>query len=95
MALPVIDDEGKMQGIVTFDDIATAIQEEATEDIEKLGGVESLNAPSYLKISLTQLIRKRAGWLAVLFVGEMFTASAWAFFKLKLKRQWYWRYSYP
>ncbi len=85
MALPVIDDEGKMQGIVTFDDIATAIQEEATEDIQKLGGVESLDAP-YLKISLTELIRKRAGWLAVLFVGEMFTASAMGFFQSEIEK---------
>lgn len=85
MALPVIDDEGKMQGIVTFDDIATAIQEEATEDIQKLGAVETLDAP-YLKISLLELIRKRAGWLGILFVGEMFTATAMGFFQSEIEK---------
>jgi magnesium transporter len=85
MALPVIDDDGKMKGIVTFDDIATAIQEEATEDIQKLGAVESLDAP-YLKISLLELIRKRAGWLGILFVGEMFTATAMGFFQTEIEK---------
>lgn len=85
MALPVIDDEGKMQGIVTFDDVATAIQEEATEDIQKLGAVETLDAP-YLKISLLELIRKRAGWLGILFVGEMFTATAMGFFQSEIEK---------
>lgn len=85
MALPVIDDEGRMQGIVTFDDIATAIQEEATEDMQKLGAVETLDAP-YLKISLPELIRKRAGWLGVLFIGEMFTATAMGFFQSEIEK---------
>ncbi|MCB0369513.1 MAG: magnesium transporter [Bdellovibrionales bacterium] len=84
MALPVIDENDRMQGIVTFDDIATAIQEEATEDIQKLGAVESLDAP-YLKISLIELIRKRAGWLGILFVGEMFTATAMGFYQNEIK----------
>jgi magnesium transporter len=80
MAIPVIDSENKMVGIVTFDDVAQAVQEEATEDIHKLGAVESLDAP-YLQISWTEMIQKRAGWLLVLFVGQMFTASAMGYFQ--------------
>jgi magnesium transporter len=75
LALPVVDDGGKMVGIITFDDIADAIREEATEDIQKIGGVEALEAP-YLTIEFTRLLKKRAGWLAALFLGEMLTATA-------------------
>lgn len=85
MAIPVIDKDQKMVGIVTFDDIAQAVQEEATEDIHKIGAVESLDAP-YMQISLTQMIKKRAGWLLILFVGEMFTASALGYFEDELAR---------
>ncbi|HET9708786.1 MAG TPA: magnesium transporter [Gemmatimonadales bacterium] len=75
LALPVVDGGGKMVGIITFDDIADAIREEATEDIQKIGGVEALEAP-YLTIEFTRLLKKRAGWLAALFLGEMLTATA-------------------
>lgn len=85
MALPVIDSGGKMVGIVTFDDIASVIQEEATEDIHKIGAVESLDAP-YLDISLFDMFKKRAGWLLVLFIGEMFTASALGYFEEEIQR---------
>lgn len=85
MALPVVDEQGIMKGIVTFDDIAHAIQEEATEDIHKLGGVESLDAP-YMKISMIEMIKKRAGWLLVLFLGEMFTATAMGYFQTEIER---------
>jgi magnesium transporter len=85
MALPVIDAEGHMKGIVTFDDVATAIQEEATEDIHKLGGVESLNAP-YMTISFREMVQKRATWLAILFVGEMLTATAMAYYQVEIER---------
>lgn len=85
MALPVVDELGIMKGIVTFDDIAHAIQEEATEDIHKLGGVESLDAP-YMKISMIEMIKKRAGWLLVLFLGEMFTATAMGYFQTEIER---------
>lgn len=78
-ALPVIDEWGHMKGIVTFDDVANVIQEEATEDIQKLGAVQALDAP-YLQTDFLELMRKRAGWLTVLFIGEMFTASAMGFF---------------
>jgi magnesium transporter len=85
MAIPVIDNDNKMVGIVTFDDIAQAVQEEATEDIHKLGAVETLDAP-YLQISWTEMIQKRAGWLLVLFVGQMFTASAMGFFEDEISK---------
>ena len=85
MALPVIDADNKMVGIVTFDDIAEVAEQEATEDIHKIGGVETLDAP-YLQISLLQMIKKRGGWLMVLFIGEMFTASALGYFENELQR---------
>lgn len=85
MAVPVVDEEGVMKGIVTFDDVATVIQEEATEDIQKIGGVESLDAP-YLKISMFEMLKKRGGWLLILFLGEMFTATAMAFFEEEIAK---------
>ncbi|MBC7466352.1 MAG: magnesium transporter [Bdellovibrio sp.] len=85
MALPVIDAQNKMVGIVTFDDVAEVTQEEVTEDIHKLGGVESLDAP-YLQISFLQMIKKRGGWLMILFIGEMFTASALGYYQGELEK---------
>jgi len=85
MAVPVVDEQGVMKGIVTFDDVATAIQEEATEDIHKIGAVETLDAP-YLKISMFEMLKKRGGWLLILFLGEMFTATAMAFFEDELAK---------
>ncbi len=75
LALPVVDAEDRMRGIVTIDDIVDVVDEEATEDQQKYGGMEALERP-YLQTGFWQMIRKRAGWLAVLFVGEMLTASA-------------------
>lgn len=77
LAVPVVEDDGRMRGIVTFDDVADVVQQENTEDMQKLGGVEALQAP-YLQVSLLQMLKKRAGWLAILFVSEMLTASAMA-----------------
>ena len=85
MAIPVVDKDQKMVGIVTFDDVAQAVQEEATEDIHKIGGVETLDAP-YLQISFAGMLKKRAGWLMILFVGEMFTATALGYFEHQLER---------
>lgn len=85
IALPVVDDNDHMQGIVTLDDIADTIQEEATEDIQKLGGMETLDAP-YMKTPFLELVRKRGGWLALLFVGEMFTATAMGYFQVEIER---------
>lgn len=85
MALPVIDEWGHIKGIVTFDDIASVMQEEATEDIQKLGGVEALDAP-YMETPFFELVRKRVGWLMVLFFAQMFTATAMSFFKDEIER---------
>jgi magnesium transporter len=74
-ALPVVDAEGRMKGIVTVDDIVDVVQQAATEDIQKLGGMEALDTP-YTQTSLRAMIKKRAGWLSALFLGEMLTASA-------------------
>lgn len=80
LSIPVVDTEGKMKGIITVDDIVDVFQEEATEDIQKMGGTEALDAP-YLEVGFWTMIRKRGGWLAVLFIGEMLTASAMGFFE--------------
>ncbi len=79
-ALPVVDSRGVLLGIVTADDVADVAEEEATEDIQKLGGMEALEAP-YLSVPFRTMIRKRAGWLAVLFIGEMMTATAMGYFE--------------
>ncbi|HEX7926610.1 MAG TPA: magnesium transporter [bacterium] len=84
-SIPVVDSEGHMKGIVTIDDIVDVVQEEATEDIQKLGGMEALDAP-YFKTALGLMIRKRAGWLIALFLGEMLTATAMAFFEGAISR---------
>jgi magnesium transporter len=75
VALPVTDSNGALVGIITVDDVLDVQAEEATEDIQKLGGMEALEAP-YLDIDLPTMVRKRAGWLTVLLVGEMLTATA-------------------
>ncbi len=80
LAIPVVDSEKRMKGIVTVDDIVDVVSEEATEDIQKMGGTEALDMP-YLRSTLSEMIRKRAGWLTVLFVGEMLTASAMAHYE--------------
>ena len=84
-AIPVVDHEGHMKGIVTFDDIVHVVREEATEDIQKLGGMEALDAP-YLQITIGNMIRKRAGWLSALFLGEMLTATAMSYFEDEIAR---------
>lgn len=77
MALPVVDDQARMKGIITYDDIVDVVKKEATEDIQKLGGMEALEAP-YFKTSIWEMMRKRGPWLLVLFIGQMFTATAMA-----------------
>ncbi|MBL8939034.1 MAG: magnesium transporter [Archangium sp.] len=79
-ALPVVDELGHMKGIVTVDDIVDVVQREATEDIQKLGGMESLDTP-YLQTPMLEMVRKRAGWLSALFLGELLTASAMSRFE--------------
>lgn len=85
LAVPVVDAAGRMKGIVTVDDIVDVVQEEATEDIQKAGAVQALDAP-YLDTSLLTMVRKRAVWLAVLFLGEMLTATAMARFQDEIAR---------
>jgi magnesium transporter len=84
-ALPVITDNGVLVGIVTVDDILDVAEEEATEDIQKFGGLEALDLP-YVETPFATLIRKRAGWLIVLFVGEMLTASAMGYFDKEIEK---------
>ncbi len=85
MSLPVVDAERRVVGVVTVDDIVDVLQEEATEDIHRLGGVEALDLP-YTRTPFGRLLTKRAGWLALLFVGESFTATAMAFFEHEIAR---------
>src|SRR5436189_2215238 len=74
-ALPVVDSANVLVGIVTVDDMLDVAEQEATEDIQKIGGMEALDEP-YMRISLFRMVRKRAGWLVILFLGEMLTATA-------------------
>src|SRR5216117_1312954 len=76
-AMPVIDSSGVLVGIVTIDDMLDVAEAEATEDIQKFGGMEALDEP-YMRISFWRMVRKRAGWLVILFLGEMLTATAMA-----------------
>lgn len=85
MAIPVVNESGQMKGIITVDDIIDVVEEEATEDIQKLGGSEVLNE-EYLKINIFQLIKKRAGWLVLLFLGEMFTATAMGYYEHEIQK---------
>jgi len=74
-ALPIVTEKGILVGIVTFDDLLEQIEQRDTEDMQKFGGMEELDL-SYTKTSLSDLVKKRAGWLVVLFLGELLTASA-------------------
>jgi magnesium transporter len=85
VALPVVDSEGALLGIVTVDDVLEVAQDEATEDFQKLGGMEALDAP-YMQIGLPAMVRKRAGWLVALFLGEMLTATAMGYFEDEIAR---------
>ena len=85
LMMPIVDAEGRIKGVVSVDDIVHVVQEEATEDIQKIGGVASLQDP-YLDVPLLQMIRKRAGWLAALFLGEMLTATAMGQFEAEISK---------
>ncbi|MGE0702498.1 MAG: magnesium transporter [Vicinamibacterales bacterium] len=84
-ALPVIDDNGILIGIVTVDDVLDAAQEMATRDLQRFGGSAALGEP-YMAVPTVRMIRKRAGWLVVLFLGEMLTATAMGFFEQEIAR---------
>jgi magnesium transporter len=85
LAVPVLHADGRMIGIVTVDDIVDVVEEEAARDIQNIGGSEAIDGP-YLQIPFFELVRKRAGWLAILFVGEMFTATAMNFFSGEIEK---------
>lgn len=80
MALPIIDADGRIKGIVTADDIVDVVQQQATDDMQRIGGTEALEEP-YLEIGMRRMVRKRAGWLVALFLGEMLTATAMSYFE--------------
>jgi magnesium transporter len=84
-ALPVTDSAGILIGIVTVDDVLDIAEEEATRDFQQFGGSEALDEP-YMEISRLRMVRKRAGWLVVLFLGEMLTATAMGFFEKEIAR---------
>lgn len=85
LAIPVVDASMRMMGIVTVDDILDALIEESTEDAHKFGGMEALEKP-YMQIGFVEMLRKRGGWLSVLFLGEMLTASAMQHYEDELAR---------
>jgi magnesium transporter len=83
LMMPIVDAEGRIKGVVNVNDIVDVVQEEATEDMQKLGGVATLQEP-YLEVPLPRMIRKRAGWLAALFLGELLTATAMGRFEAEI-----------
>lgn len=85
VALPVIDENRKLLGIVTIDDILWVADEEYMEDMQRFGGTEALDEP-YLDLPIFKLIKKRAGWLIVLFIGELFTASVMQYYEAQLAK---------
>ena len=80
VALPVTDADGQMLGIITVDDVLDIAESAATEDIQKMGGNEALDAP-YLSVGFWSMVKKRGGWLSALFLGEMLTATAMSYFE--------------
>lgn len=85
LAVPVLDPAGHVIGIVTVDDVIDAMIEETTEDVQKLGGMEALDEP-YRQIGFLRMIRKRGGWLSILLLGEMLTASAMQVYEVELEK---------
>src|SRR5262249_50848655 len=84
-ALPVVDADGRLAGIVTLDDVLDVAEEAATREIQQFGGQEALDEP-YLSTSMLAMVRKRASWLVILFIGEMFTATAMGYFEGEIAR---------
>jgi len=85
LAIPVVDAHDQLLGIVTVDDILDAMIQESTEDAHKFGGLEALDKP-YMQIGFLEMIRRRGGWLSVLFLGEMLTASVMQHYEQELAR---------
>ncbi|MGV0921092.1 magnesium transporter [Empedobacter falsenii] len=84
-AMPIVTENDVLVGIVTFDDILDRMKMRDTEDIQKFGGMEELDV-SYTKTPIAELIKKRAGWLVILFIGEMFTASAMSYYDQEIEK---------
>ena len=84
-ALPVTDTGGVLIGIITIDDVLNVAEQVATREIQKIGGSEALDEP-YITIALRHMVKKRASWLVVLFLGEMLTATAMGFFEKEIER---------
>ena len=85
VALPVVDNNNFLLGIVTIDDVLWVANEEFSEDMQKVGGTEALEEP-YLEIAFSKLFKKRVGWLIVLFLGEMLTATAMANYEMEMEK---------
>jgi len=85
LAIPVVDDRGHVLGICTVDDLIDALISEQTEDVQKFGGMAATEEP-YMDLSLFTLVKKRAGWLAALFLGESLTATAMGYFEHEISR---------
>lgn len=85
VAIPVVDALGRLVGVITIDDVVDFRREEETEDVQKMGAMEALEDP-YMNTSFFQMIRKRAGWLILLFVGETFTASVMGFYEGQIQK---------
>jgi magnesium transporter len=84
-ALPVTDTAGDLIGIVTVDDVLDVAEKATTREIQRIGGSEALDEP-YMRIALARMVKKRAGWLVVLFLGEMLTATAMGFFEKEIAK---------
>jgi magnesium transporter len=85
IALPVVDADGHMVGIITLDDVVDVAEQRATEEIQKMGGMEALDAP-YLDVGFWSMVKKRGGWLAALFLGETLTATAMGKFEHEIEK---------
>jgi magnesium transporter len=85
VVVPVIDALGRLVGRITIDDVVDVIREEETEDVQKMGGMEALDEP-YMSVPFFDMIRKRAGWLVILFLGETLTATAMSFFEGQIEK---------
>lgn len=84
-ALPVVDSENRLVGIVTVDDVLDVLEREATDEMQKVGGSEALDEP-YSTISFSRMVQKRATWLIMLFLGEMLTATAMGYFESEIQK---------
>src|SRR3954471_14771134 len=85
VALPVVDANGHMVGIITLDDVVDVVEQRATEEMQKMGGMEALDAP-YLEVGFWSMVKKRGGWLAALFLGETLTATAMGHYEAEIQR---------